>query len=394
MNCPTDNTLRAYLDIELESLEAAEFQNHLASCPACRTRAGALSSVALHVGAHLASLDSPPSPPESNPRIALARFNANLASMESRRPHLSRLFSPQWRFAWAASLGALLIALSLLFPAARSFAQRLLGTLRVEQVQTVNLDFSSLDTSGTRRLHQALQQMLSEKTVVTTNEPGADESSQVAASQFAGFPVRTLSARGDTPTFHVSGAHAFNMSLDRARLQDLVDQAGRADLILPPSVDGATVSVHIPRAVEVNYGGCVIEHHSDTPPPSPPSPPPAAAEPCVTVIEVPSPTVNVPSDLDLQQIAEIGLQLAGMDAVQARQFCQSVDWRSTLVLPIPPSVQSYESVYVKGVRGTLLRFPRRERATFILIWVDGGIIYGLAGQGDANSAVELASSLE
>jgi hypothetical protein len=41
-----------------------------------------------------------------------------------------------------------------------------------------------------------------------------------------------------------------------------------------------------------------------------------------------------------------------------------------------------------------LRFPRRERATYILIWVDGGIIYGLGGQGDPNSAVELASSLE
>ena len=112
------------------------------------------------------------------------------------------------------------------------------------------------------------------------------------------------------------------------------------------------------------------------------------------MIEVPSPTVNFPSDLDLQQIAEIGLQLGGMDAVQARRFCQSVDWKSTLVLPIPPSVQSYETVYVKGVRGTLLRFSRRELANYILIWVDGGIIYSLAGQGDPNSAVELAGSLE
>jgi len=41
-----------------------------------------------------------------------------------------------------------------------------------------------------------------------------------------------------------------------------------------------------------------------------------------------------------------------------------------------------------------LRFPHGARASYILIWVDGGIIYGLAGQGDPNSAVELASSLE
>jgi len=394
MNCPTDSALRSYHDHELEPVEAAELQTHLASCPACRARADALSSAALRVGAHLASLDGPPPFAESNPQIALARFKANLVALESDPPFLARIFSSRWRLAWTASLALLLIGLSLLFPAARSFAQRLLATLRVEKVQTVNLDFSSLDTPGTRRLHDALQQMLSEKAIVTLKEPGVDPPSQAAASQFVGFPVRILSPRTDNPTFHVSGAHAFNLTLDRARFQELLDQAGRTDLILPPSLDGATLSVHIPRAVEINYGSCAVEHHSDTPPPSPAASSPSPADPCVSVIEVPSPTVNFPSDLDLQQIAEIGLQLGGMDAVEARRFCQSVDWKSTLVLPIPPSVQSYETVYVKGVRGTLLRFSRRELANYILIWVDGGIIYSRAGQGDPNSAVELAGSLE
>ena len=392
MNCPTDNALRSYVDHELAPLEAAELQTHLASCPACRVRAEALSSTALCVGAHLASLDGPASVAEANPQIALKRFRTNLASIELRPSFFARVFAARWRFAWGASLGALLLALSLLFPAARSFAQRLLATLRVEKVQTVSLDFSSLDTAGTRRLHDALQQMFSEKVVVTTNEKETDEPSQAAASQLAGFPVRLLPTRVDTPRFRVSGAHAFHMTVDRSRLQDLVDQAGRTDLILPPSLDGATVSVEVPRAVEVSYGNCVVDRHSTEPPASPSSP--TSTDPCVSIIEAPSPIVNVPSDLNLQQIAEIGLQLGGMDAVQAREFCQSVDWKSTLVLPIPPFVQSYEAVYINGVRGTLLHFPRRERASYALIWVDGGTIYSLVGQGDSNSAVQLASSLE
>lgn len=392
MNCPTDNALRSCVDHELEPLEAAELQAHLASCPACRLRTEALSSAALRVGAHLASLDGPASVAEANLQIALARFRTNLASIESRPSFFARVFAARWRFAWTASLGALLLALSLLFPAARSFAQRLLATLRVEKVQTVSLDFSSLDTAGTRRLHDALQQMFSEKVVVTTNEKETDEPSQAAASQLAGFPVRLLPARVDTPRFRVSGAHAFHMTVDRSRLQDLVDQAGRTDLILPPSLDGATVSVQVPRAVEVSYGTCVVDRHSTEPPASPSSP--TSTDACVSIIEAPSPTVNVPSDLNLQQIAEIGLQLGGMDAVQAREFCQSVDWKSTLVLPIPPLVQSYETVYINGVRGTLLHFPRRERASYALIWVDGGTIYSLVGQGDSGSAVQLASSLE
>jgi hypothetical protein len=104
--------------------------------------------------------------------------------------------------------------------------------------------------------------------------------------------------------------------------------------------------------------------------------------------------VNYPADLNLQQLAETALQLAGMNPVQARQFCQTVDWKSTLVLPIPPMVRSTETVSVNGVQGTLLHFPGHDRPSYALIWVDGGIIYSLIGWGDPSSAVQLASSLE
>jgi len=120
------------------------------------------------------------------------------------------------------------------------------------------------------------------------------------------------------------------------------------------------------------------------------------AGPCLVLLEAPSPLIDVPSDLNIQQLAEIGLQLAGWDAVKAREFCQSVDWKSTLVLPIPPKAQSYETVNINGVRGTLLHFAnsRNEHPSFALIWVDGGIIYGLMGQNEVTSAVQLASSLQ
>jgi calcineurin-like phosphoesterase family protein len=114
------------------------------------------------------------------------------------------------------------------------------------------------------------------------------------------------------------------------------------------------------------------------------------------LMQAPSPIINVPADLNIQQVAEIGLQLAGWTPVKAREFCQSVDWQSTLVLPMPRTVQSYETVNVNGVRGTLMHFPtsNQDRPSFALIWVDGGIIYSLMGKGDSSSAVQLASSLQ
>jgi hypothetical protein len=135
-------------------------------------------------------------------------------------------------------------------------------------------------------------------------------------------------------------------------------------------------------------------HHNDSNSDAPPSTAPANS--CLALIEAPSPVINVPSDLNLQQLAEISLQLAGWTPEKARAFCQTVDWKSTLVLPIPRNVDSYETVSINGVRGTLMHFPTSNpnRPSFGLIWVDNGIIYSLIGKGDSSSAVQLASSLQ
>jgi len=76
------------------------------------------------------------------------------------------------------------------------------------------------------------------------------------ASQLAGFQVRLLGARADAPSFTVEGEHSFHMTIDRARLQDIFDQSGRPDLLMPATLDGAMVSIQIPRSVRLEYGDC------------------------------------------------------------------------------------------------------------------------------------------
>jgi hypothetical protein len=392
MNCPTDSTLRAYLDRELDGAELVELQEHVQSCAVCQERVAALSAAALRVSSQLAALDAPASALEANPQIALARFKANLPTTEESVPFFSRLFARRWRFAWAASLAVAVVAISLTFPATRGFAQRLLATLRIERVQTVTLDLESMNGGTSHQSLEALAKILSDNAVVTTNEKGFSADSQSAASQAAGFPVRLIPTRTDAPAFEIAGAHAFHMAIDRGRLQDILDQAGRSDLILPATLDGATVSVQMPRSVAVTYGNCKSMHQNNGTQPSTTS-----EAPCLALIEAPSPTINVPSDLNLQQLAEITLELGGWSPDKARAFCQTVDWKSTLVLPIPRNVESYETVSINGVRGTLMHFPNGNNAnhpSFGLIWVDNGIIYSLIGRGDSSSAVQLASSLQ
>src|SRR2546423_244734 len=388
MNCPAENLLRAFVDGELESARALEFEQHVAQCSRCRGRLEEINSATAYVRAQLGSLDASSS--ESvDPHVALSRFKAQLGDNQRHAPILARLFAPRWRPVWIAVTVLVFLGSFLAYPSGRSLAQRLLATLRVERVQPLRLDFSSVD--GNRPLQQMIGQMLSDKVVVTVDEKPQHPATPEDAAQLAGFPVRLLSGRADSPRFTVQGQHAFHMNIDRARLQEIFDQSGRPDLLLPATLDGASVSVRIPRSVTVQYGDCVRENNHEQAGPRPATPQPSN---CLALEQAPSPIVNVPADVNLQQLAEIALQFTGMSAEQAREFCQTIDWKSTLVLPIPRHAGSYSLVEVNGVQGTLIIHNDRRGSEYALVWVKDGIIYALAGQGDSSAAVKLASSLD
>jgi Putative zinc-finger len=389
MNCPNPNSLRAYYDGEIDAANRPEIELHLANCPECRARLREMEVAANRVHGQLAVLDeSPSAAADLNPQIALARLKAQHGLGEQQASLPAGLFARAWRPAWVLGFAILLLGLSLAFPSGRSLAQKFLATLRVERIQPVRIDFSSLDSN--RTLQQMLGQMISEKMVVTTDEKPQHPASADAASQLAGFPVHLLTARVDTPQFTVEGQHAFQMTIDRERLQEIFDQAGRPDLLLPAKLDGATVSVQVPRSVHLQYGECFNRRG-----PGQAALPQSAGTPnCLVFIQAPSPTVNVPADLNIQQLAEIALQLGGMDPTKAQELCKTIDWRSTLVLPIPRFVDSYTVVDINGAQGTLVSHTDRRGSEYVLIWVKGGIIYALTGHGDSSEALRLADSLE
>jgi hypothetical protein len=307
-----------------------------------------------------------------------------------------KMFGRRWRPAWITAVAASILLCSLAFPSGRSLAQRFLATLRIEKVQPVRLDFSSLD--GNKPLQEMFRQMISDKVVVTADEKSQAAGTAQDAGQLAGFPVRVLGARTDAPKFTVEGQHAFHMTVDRSRLQDIFDQAGRPDLLLPATIDGAQVSVNVPRGVRVEYGDC--PHHREAADATQHSNAQAGANGawsnCLALVETPSPQVNMPADLNIQQLAEITFQLSGMSATQARELGQSIDWKSTLVLPMPRFAGSYSQVQVGGVQGTLISNSNgggRRGPDYVLIWVKNGIIYGLVGHGEASNAVAVANSL-
>jgi hypothetical protein len=394
MNCIADGILRARLDGELSGEQSQEVDRHLGSCSACRLRAETLSHDAEHVRVALADLAPRGEEEVSGARLAWARFQAQ-ARPEAPHPSVfSRLFSARLRPAWAAAAALGLLVACFSFAPARSWGQRLLAMLRVQKIAVVPIDLQAFGGSqGASSTGKMIGQFISDNIVVTMHSDQPQSAADAAqASQLAGFRVRLLGNRSDAPQIGVMGEQGFQMTLNRDRLQAILDEFGRSDLQLPSSIDGALLAVHVPKTVAAIYGKCPEHHEQGS------ANPPKAADlaGCVMLAQVPSPTVSVPPELDIQQLATLALQAAGMSAQDAQAFCQTVDWTSTLVVPIPRDAGSYETTSVDGVQGTLitLRGWAREMPGYSLLWVKNGIIYSLTGFGSADQAVPLADSLE
>ncbi len=299
---------------------------------------------------------------------------------------------------WLILIVAVIVVGSLSLPSVRNVAMKSLRSLRMQKVQAVNADFSPyVDSNANPTLHQMVTQMISDKVQVEVNEEDHPVTDVAGARQLAGFDVLLLGARKDAPNLIVGGSHKIEVIVDRARLQAIATEAGHPEIVLPQSLDGASVGVQVPRSVQVQYGNCptaasagqVVADNITGP-----SPTTTQYSDCVRLREGPTPIVNVPGGLDVGGLAQIGLETAGMTANQASDLLHNIDWKATLTLAVPRSLRSYQVVKVNGANGTLLSMAGRRGPGYALIWTKNGLVYSLVGFGDSSQAVELADSLK
>jgi hypothetical protein len=396
MNCPTDGMLQASLDGELEAVEMEEVNQHVTSCSSCRSRLELMQLQTEHVQGALATLS--PGSETADAACALARLRTVMEEeAEPQHTWFGKFFAPRLRPAWGVLALVFAVAVLLSVAPARTFAERILAMLRVKKITVVSVYPSSAETHTDQRTAKMLSQLISDNVVVTMDAGKPQpQPSAAAASKLVGFDVRTLGGLTTPQKILVNGEAAFQMTLNRDRMQAILQEAGRSDIQLPSSIDGALVAVHIPRTVLTAYGNCPTRMAHHRPPsqeqPGSESDQSEAADNCVFMVQAPSPTVSVPPNLNISQVAEAALELAGMSPSEAHSFCQTVDWSSTLVVPVPGNVSSYQTVSVDGVTGTLISL-RSDRNRYSLLWVKDGIIYSLNGHGDPNQALNLAASL-
>jgi hypothetical protein len=277
----------------------------------------------------------------------------------------------------------LAFAVSFTFQPVRTLAGNLLALFRVQKIQFVEVNPSNIpDDEALEAMAGKLESVLQDQVEFTTDGEPQDVDVATARSM-AGF-VRFPTAIETTPRVTVKpGMHLWAI-IDLPKIRALLSELGY-EANLPDEIDGTEVSVDFDKLVMTTYGACrsdEIEGKYD----------PAK---CQVLLQMPSPTVEAPPELDVDQLGRAYLQMLGMSESEARRFSERVDWTTTLVVPVPQSINlSYQEVSVDGVTGTWVSSARSGQRQYALTWIKGGIVYGLTGVGSLEDALAVANSLQ
>jgi hypothetical protein len=257
--------------------------------------------------------------------------------------------------------------------------------------------------------------------------------SQAAASKAMGFPVAVVSSRKDQPEFQIEKKETIDFTVDRASLQEMLDQAKRPDLLLPASFDQAHVQLKIPQSLVQVYGQCggtsaanrnqtpvsdetqahasqiaqtsdsddmenddaeqpqvasaKVETQAEKTPPE--------SNPCLILFQMPVPEARISSSMRFPLVMQTLAQLVGSED-QESAASTSIDWTNTFPVPLPPTLATAEVLQLSGADATLIRLREQEAqiTPFFLIWIRDGKIYALLGPGELNNVKALADSVQ
>ena len=314
---------------------------------------------------------------DPSPAFAV-RLQSSLHEQEKSRSHAAW---PRLKAIAAPAVIVIIILGLLSLPAVRASAQSFLAMFRVVNFVAVPVDEGRIAMLESQNLDPP--HLIGEQ-IQVLEDPGAPIGvvSPEQAGTAAGFEVKVPTyepANVTLATIDVKGQQRLRATADAERLRHAMETLAISDLEVPAGLDGQTVDVRIPPVVRMRYerGGA----------------------PVVEVLQAKSPEVSLPDGINLAALGEIGLRILGLSPIEARDFAQSIDWYTTLLVPIPAAATSFKQIAINGQPGVAVERVRRlpdggRQFSSSYLWSQNGQVFAVNGSLSALDMLKMAESLK
>jgi hypothetical protein len=275
----------------------------------------------------------------------------------------------------AASVAVVSIAFS--FPSVRAAAQSFLDLFRVVNFAAVSFDAERLSQISFEGLDIAA--MLGEQPDNDRERPSPVSYGSVdEASAAAGFDILQpafVPVGWSRSGLEVNGGYGFSMIARTALLDVVLEQLAIDDVAVPAALDGAEISVEMPPVAHTIFSSENGEVH---------------------LMQAHNPEMTLPGGVEPAQIAEVGLRILGLDPDEAYRLAWTIDWRSTLLLPIPSAEARFEDVTIGSSRGLIIvpTNEEREGAKTMLLWGNDQYVFAIGGDLRAPQLLEMANTTQ
>jgi hypothetical protein len=285
------------------------------------------------------------------------------------------------------SVGAVaLLLLVFSFPATQALAQEFLNVFRVKRFSVITLDPARMEQLRNNKIN--LEGLIGDQAQVTkeAGEPqvvaGAD-----AAASIAGIKVRVPATLPDGVKLvetRVQGAGSAQVTADMTKLQAILDTLNIKDVKAPTQLNGAHITLNKPALVMMRY---------------------TSGREAIMFFQAKSPEVVLPQNVKISDLALIGLRIVGLSPQEAQQYARTIDWNTTMLVPIPVNAGSFREVDVRGVKGLLItsggtgassaRFDSNAaRQQTLLLWAENDMVYALQGGPGGEDILQIANALK
>jgi hypothetical protein len=267
-------------------------------------------------------------------------------------------------------------------PSVRVSAQALLDLFRVRRFAAVKFDQSRLDVLESVEKEKGFLVFDHEEMIHKPGPPRSVPTAQAAAAE-AGFAVGTPSYLPDSlmvDSVLVQGEGSMRFSVSEAKIRTLLDKLDVKDVTVPSGLDGQWVQVKKPPIVIQRF---------------------QSSNRKAVLLQALSPEVSVPAGWNIEQLAEIGLRILGLDPSEAKRIARTTDWRTTLLVPVPLNATTFRQVTVRGNSGLMIITtgdeapppgkPKRKGA--MVMWSEGDRVFCLRGNLSSEDLLQMANSV-